>query len=126
MNSLFLNPTFSQQNSYTKKQPIPRVISFNPDSSRYQAILNGENDSVVFTSGVVTLPPNKSGKIHNTEIYQEMIIPLEGEGQLQITNYKNLDVKFGKIAIVPAHTEHHMANTGTKNFKYIYIAVKSK
>ena len=126
LNCIFQNPSYSQKISEEGKLPIPKVISFNPDSNQYQCLFDGEKDSVVFYSGVVTLAPNESGEIHNTEIYEEMIIPLEGKGQLQIPNYKNLDVKFGKIAFIPPHTEHHMANTGTKNFKYIYIATKSK
>ena len=126
LNCIFQHPCYSQQLSEEGKFPIPKVVSFNPDSNQYQCLFDGEKDSVVFYSGVVTLAPNESGEIHNTEMYEEMIIPLEGEGQLQIPDYKNLDVKFGTIAFVPPHTEHHMANTGSKNLKYIYVATKSK
>jgi mannose-6-phosphate isomerase-like protein (cupin superfamily) len=55
-----------------------------------------------------------------------MIIVLAGEGQLNITKQKSLDVEFGKIAFVPPHTEHQMFNSGKINFKYIYVATTSK
>jgi quercetin dioxygenase-like cupin family protein len=123
MSSFFV---FSQNGLDNHLQPTPKIISFDINTSQYQTLLAGEKDSVVFYSGVVTLAPHKSGEIHNTEIYQKMIIPMAGEGQLQITNNKNYDVKFGDAALVPPKTEHHMTNTGEKDFKYIYIAVKSK
>jgi len=123
---LVQNQVYSQKKEVDKKSPHPRIVSFNPDSAAYQSLFDGEKDSVIFYSGVVTLLPNTTGEIHNTEIYEEMIIPLEGEGQLRLKDHEPLNLTFGKIAYVPAHTEHHTANTGTKNFKYIYIAVKSK
>jgi len=120
------SPGFSQDNNFRGKSAVPKIITFNPDSTSYQEIFDGEKDSVVFYSGVVTVEPNTSGHMHSTEIYEEIIVVLEGEGQVRITKQKNLDLKFGNIAFIPPNTEHQVFNTGTKNFKYIYIATKSK
>lgn len=125
--NLFIHEAcLAQGQTENKNVPEPKVITFNPESVQYQPLFDGEKDTVVFYSGIVTLAPDKSGELHSTEIYEEIIIPLEGEGQLRISKQKNLDVKFGKIALVPPYTEHQMVNTGTKNFKYIYVATKSK
>jgi mannose-6-phosphate isomerase-like protein (cupin superfamily) len=124
---IYQNPIYSQGNKKEeKKGPVPKVISFSPDSIQYQSLLEGEKDSAAFYSGVVTLKPNKSGGIHSTENYEEMIIAIEGEGQLKITKGKTLEIKFGKIAFIPPWTEHQTVNIGKKDFKYIYIATKSK
>jgi mannose-6-phosphate isomerase-like protein (cupin superfamily) len=123
-NIIIQNSIFSQVSDINDIDPHPKVISFNPDSIKYQELFNGDKDSVVFYSGVVTLIPGKTGKLHNTEIYEEMIIALEGEGELKIPKYKNLKIKFGNIALVPPNTDHQLINTGKKNFKYIYIATK--
>jgi mannose-6-phosphate isomerase-like protein (cupin superfamily) len=120
------NPGFSQGNKLPCKSAVPKIITFNPDSTSYQEIFDGEKDSVVFYSGVVTVLPNSSGHVHSTEIYEEMIVVLEGEGQVRVTKQNNLDIKFGTIAFIPPNTEHQVFNTGKKNFKYIYIATKSK
>ena len=117
---------FSQEKLEGRNYPLPKVISFNPDSIHYQPIFNGEKDSVVFYSGIVTLLPNTSGELHCTDEYEEIIIALEGQGQLKITNQKSLSINFGKIAFVPQNTEHQMFNSGKENFKYIYVATKSK
>jgi len=117
---------FSQDRKLPDKSIRPKVITFNPDSTSYQEIFDGDKDSVVFYSGVVTVAPNKSGDDHSTEIYEEMIVVLEGQGQVRIANQKNLDIKYGNIALIPPNTEHQVFNTGTGNFKYIYIATKTK
>jgi mannose-6-phosphate isomerase-like protein (cupin superfamily) len=120
------NTGFSQDNKLQGKFALPKIITFNPDSTTYQEVLDGEKDSTIFYSGVVTILPGDSGHVHSTEIYEEMIVVLEGEGQVRITKQNNLDLKFGNIAFIPPNTEHQVFNTGTKNFKYIYIATKSK
>jgi len=124
----FISPEFGYPQGQTANGRIclAKVVSFDPDSILCQPLLNGEKDSVAFYSGVVTLSPDQSGEIHNNEVYEEMIVPLEGEGQLKVTRQGTLTVKFGKIAFIPPHTEHQMVNMGKKNFKYIYIATKSK
>jgi mannose-6-phosphate isomerase-like protein (cupin superfamily) len=115
-----------QSQKENDQTPNPRIMSFNPDSNLNQSIFKGEKDSVVFYSGVVTLFPDSSAELHNSEIYEEMIITLEGEGELRVPNKGIFPVKFGKIALVPPNTDHQMLNTGTKNLKYIYIATKAK
>jgi mannose-6-phosphate isomerase-like protein (cupin superfamily) len=121
-----INTSFSQDNKLPGISAVPKIITFNPDTTSYQEIMNGEKDSTIFYSGVVTIFPSDSGHVHSTEIYEEMIVVLEGEGQVRITKQQNLDLKFGNIAFIPPNTEHQVFNTGIKNFKYIYIATKSK
>jgi len=116
---------------YSGKTTLPlkpaeaKVIAFNPKLDAYQEIFDGGRDSVVFYSGVVTIAPGLSGELHSTEAYEEMIVVLEGEGQVKMTGQKNLDIKFGNIAFIPPDSQHQVINTGTKNLKYIYIAAKS-
>jgi len=123
---VFQTSMYSQVNKNEKKEPIPKVVSFGPESNQYQDLFEGEKDSVAFYSGVVTLEPNQSGELHSTEKYEEMIITLEGEGQIKIKKQKDIEIKFGKIALIPANTEHQLVNIGKKNFKYIYVATKQK
>jgi mannose-6-phosphate isomerase-like protein (cupin superfamily) len=118
--------SYSQNNNSQTTAAEPKVITFDPDTSSYQEIFNGDKDSVVFYSGVVTLEPYKSGHIHSTEVYEEMIVVFNGQGQVKITNGKTLDLEFGNIAFIPPKTEHQVLNTGNTNLKYIYIATKSK
>jgi mannose-6-phosphate isomerase-like protein (cupin superfamily) len=113
---------YSQESSASDEAPAPRVISFDPGSDQYQSLLDGEKDSVIFHSGVVTLLPGEAGELHSTENYEEMIIALEGNGEIRINGGKILNVSFGKVAFIPPRTEHQPVNTGAHRFRYIYVA----
>ena len=104
--------------------PVPKIVVLNLDSSGYQSIFHGAPETLLFHSGLVTLQPDESAGIHNTQNYEEMIIVLEGEGQL-IINKGYFQLKYGLVAYCPPHTEHNVKNTGIKPMKYIYIAVKT-
>lgn len=121
----FSMPGYSQNTQSSAKHPLPKIITFNPDTTIYQEICDGDKDSTVFYSGVVTMAPGKSGHVHSTEIYEEMIMVLSGQAQVRITNGKNLDLEYGNIGFIPPDTEHQVFNTGTTSLKYIYVAVKS-
>ncbi|HRY31494.1 MAG TPA: cupin domain-containing protein [Bacteroidales bacterium] len=103
----------------------PALISFHPDSLQYQALLDGHKEGTVFYSGVVSLLPDSAGEKHSTEDYEEMIIPLTGNGKLQITGHQELDLHYGNIAYIPREKEHRVVNTGKTTLKYIYVATLS-
>ena len=124
--SVFVTNSCSQKNNHASTVPVPKVISFNPDSTNYQELLSMDKDSVIFSSGVVTLLKNKMGEKHNSKSFEEIIITLEGEGLVKITNGRTLKVSYGKVAWIPPNTEHQAVNAGTSIFKYIYVAVKKQ
>jgi len=123
---VFVTNAYSQKNNPAGTEPVPKVISFNPDSTNYQELLSMDKDSVIFSSGVVTLLKNKTGEKHNSKNYEEIIITLAGEGLVKITNGRTLKVSYGKVALIPPNTEHQTVNAGTSIFKYIYVAVKKQ
>lgn len=125
---LMLAPTkvFSQDHVKSSKYPRAHVISYNINSAQYQELLSGKKDSVIFHSGFVTLTPKEAGDLHSTNAQEEMLVPLEGHGQLRVIGQYNLDLKPGVVAFVPPYTKHQVYNNGTKNFKYIYIACPLK
>lgn len=101
-----------------------RVIAFNPDTNAYQELLSGNQDSVMFYSGVVCLLPGETGELHSTESYEEMIIPLQGQGMLTSGTGESLILKTGTVAYVPCLTVHQLHNNGKTTFRYVYIAAR--
>ncbi len=121
----FFKMAYSCKHEHLEKFSEPKVIHYNPYTSEYQPILEGETDSVGFYSGIVTIEPNKYGETHSTKIYEEIIVVFEGEGKIKINETGELNIKFGNVAYIPPNTKHQVFNIGTKNLKYIYIASKS-
>lgn len=121
----FFQNGFAQEKK-TFSHATSKIIKFNPEESSYQEILDGEQDSAVFYSGVVTLDPESSGELHSTKTYEELIIVLNGQGLVKIINDKSLELRYGNIAFIPPNSEHQVFNTGPEKLKYIYVATKSK
>jgi quercetin dioxygenase-like cupin family protein len=123
---MVFHTSFAQVTDKQEQYPQPKVITFYPDSAQYQCLFDGEKDTVVFHSGVVTLAPKQTVGSHNTESYEEMIIVLQGRGRLELADRRRFDIAYGKIAFCPPFTEHNVVNTGDKDLKYIYVATKAR
>ena len=116
---LMVQGTIAQK--LTNSKPKPRVIKLNQDISKHQEILTGPPGTVTMHSGLVVLEPDSSVGIHNTEIYDEVLVVLEGEGKMEITGGPILKFKEGSVAYCPPHSEHNVFNTGKTKLKYLYI-----
>ena len=66
---------------------------------------------------------NTEGTIFRLETF--VLYPATPVAIVKITNGKNLNIRYGEIAHIPANTEHQVFNTGSINLKYIYITTKS-
>jgi mannose-6-phosphate isomerase-like protein (cupin superfamily) len=106
--------------------PRVRVVTLEPGDSPYLALLDGPPETASMRSGLVTLAPGASVGKHNTETYEEMLVPLEGEGQLRITGQPPVRIRPGLITYAPAHTEHDVTNTGTTRLRYIFVVAKAE
>jgi mannose-6-phosphate isomerase-like protein (cupin superfamily) len=124
---MMLLPFFNQAAfSQTNTQPKPQIIALKIDSDQYQEILDGPPSSLGMYSGLVSLMPGDTVGHHNTEIYEEMLVILSGQGEMILEKGNALPLKYGVVAYCPPHTEHDVKNTGTAPLKYIYIASKTK
>jgi quercetin dioxygenase-like cupin family protein len=104
----------------------PILISYNIDSSAYQELLSGPPETSGMYSGLVTLMPGDTVGHHNTEIYEELLVIISGEGKMLLEGNKSFALKKGVVAYCPPHTEHDVKNDGTFPLKYIYIAFETK
>ncbi len=105
-----------------KKTPL--IITL-PASIPYFDILNKSHASTLH-SGLVTLEAGKDVGSHNTETYEELIIILDGEGELEIGSTDRYKIAAGQAAFNPPKTQHNMINTGKTPLRYIYVVAKAK
>jgi len=92
-----------------------------PPGDEYVRLL-GKPESLALHAGLVTLAPGEDCGWHSTEHYEEMIICLEGKGQLASEDFdERLALQAGQYGYNPPHTRHCVFNTGEKKMRYIYI-----
>lgn len=87
----------------------------------YQRLIGGPPQTAGIKSGRVSLKPGESVGKHNTETKEEVIVVLEGEGEVSFTGKNPLKVSKNNLVYVPPQTEHNVLNTGDTSLKYVYI-----
>ena len=107
-------------------KPEPKIIRCGTGAEEYVRLLGGPPESVSMRSGAVTLQSGKTVGKHNTEGNEELLIVLEGEGSLILSESKQLDMKVGTVQYCPPDTEHDVKNTGSSILRYIYVVAKTE
>ncbi|HYB59868.1 MAG TPA: cupin domain-containing protein [Methylomirabilota bacterium] len=108
------------------KGPRPKVIELDSGGKDYLQVLAGPPESVKMKSGLVMLPPNKSVGEHTTGQYEELLVVLEGQGEMSFKDGSKLDVRANHALYCPPETEHNVTNTGTTVLRYIYVVASTK
>lgn len=104
----------------------PKAISISLSSEdQYKRLLAGPPQNLCLRSGLVNLLPGASVGKHNTGDYEEMVIVLEGQGEM-LGNEDRLVLNTKQAAYCPPYTEHDVLNTGDSVLKYVYIVTKAK
>jgi quercetin dioxygenase-like cupin family protein len=105
-------------------RPKVKVVSLDSQGSSYLVLLQGPPETGSLRSGLVTLEPGTSVGLHNTGENEEMLVPLEGEGELRITGQPPIALRPGLVTYAPPHTEHDVVNTGQGRLRYIFIVAR--
>ena len=112
----------------SQDQPSPpiKVVPLDPGDQSYFLLLHGPPETRSFRSGLVTLAPGTSIGGHNSGTNEEMLVPLEGQGELRLSDHPSVPIKPGLITYAPAHSEHNVINTGSVSLRYIFITAKTE
>jgi quercetin dioxygenase-like cupin family protein len=106
-----------------EKELKPFVLSFKQVMEKRFEILNSCN-SAVMHSGLVTLGKDECIGEHSTGNHEELIVILEGEGEIEAEGNGRKKIGKGEVAYNPPHTKHNVYNTNPEVLKYIYIVAK--
>jgi mannose-6-phosphate isomerase-like protein (cupin superfamily) len=126
--ALWIAALIVSSTSFAEDQPVPaiKVVPLEPGEQSYFLLLNGPPETRSFRSGLVTLAPGKSIGVHNSGINEEMLVPLEGAGELRFADHPTVLIKPGLITYAPAHSEHDVINTGAVPLRYIFITARAE
>ncbi len=106
------------------QKPEPLSIQLDPAATEYLRVLGGPPESVTMRSGYVVLQPGNSVGKHSTEAFEEMVIVLDGEGEMILEDGTVLPLKPYAVAYCPPATEHDVRNTGSGPLRYIYVVAR--
>jgi quercetin dioxygenase-like cupin family protein len=118
--SIFLIPAQSQE------KPHPKVVKLDSGGKDYLQVLGGPPESVTMKSGLVVLTPGKSVGKHTTGPNEELLVILEGKGEMTIGDGPKLPADAGHALYCPPETEHNVTNTGTSVLRYVYVVASTK
>ena len=103
------------------RTPQPKVIRLDATGKDYLPILTGPPDSVSMESGLVMLTANQTVGKHSTKEHEELLVVLEGEGEMTFADGSTLPVTRNTALYCPPRTEHDVKNTGTTVLRYVYV-----
>jgi mannose-6-phosphate isomerase-like protein (cupin superfamily) len=96
------------------------VRSLPADSIKYHEILSS-NQSVSMKSGLVCLQPGENVGSHNTGNREELLIILNGMGEIETEGSGRRKINQGCVAYVPPNTQHNVFNSNSELLRYLYI-----
>ncbi|MEN6311662.1 MAG: cupin domain-containing protein, partial [Acidobacteriota bacterium] len=102
------------------------VIRLDPQGRDYLRVLGGPPETSTMRSGLVILAPGKSMDKHSTERFEELVVVLEGEGEMHLAGGEVLKLEAGCAAYCPPQTEHDVRNVGAKTLRYLYVVAEAK
>ena len=103
----------------------PKVIGWPASGARFTRLLGGPPEKVGVRSGAVMLLPGESIGQHSTRDNEEVIIVLEGEGELHIRDEPALPLGINRIGYCPPDTVHDVVNTGTTPLRYLFVVSRA-
>lgn len=107
-------------------QPEAKIIKADLQGKDYVRLLGGPPETFSLRSGAVALQPGRTVGKHSTEAHEELIVVLEGEGAMLLSEGTELPLRVGTVAYCPPDTEHDVKNTGSTVLRYIYVVAKAK
>jgi mannose-6-phosphate isomerase-like protein (cupin superfamily) len=110
----------------TNAEPAAKVIELDTHGKDYLKLLGGPPESVSMESGLVVLAPQQSVGKHSTGQHEELLVVLEGKGEMIFKNKFSLPVEANHAVYCPPQTEHDVKNTGTSVLRYVYVVADTK
>ncbi|NLI17157.1 MAG: cupin domain-containing protein [candidate division Zixibacteria bacterium] len=101
-------------------KPSAFVTALPKSDSKYFSILK-DDKSYKLRSGHVILQPGESVGEHSTNNYEELVIALSGNGEIEAEGLGRMKFGEGQVAYNPPNTKHNVINTGNEPFEYIYV-----
>ncbi|MFO0836911.1 MAG: cupin domain-containing protein [Phycisphaerae bacterium] len=90
-------------------------------SDSYLPLLNPPAETRAMRSGLVVLSPGAECGEHTTGAHEELIVCLEGDGEIDAEGLGTARLAAGQVAYNPPNTRHNVRNTGKAPMRYVFV-----
>ncbi len=108
---------------FAEHAAMPFVLPL-PDAGPYAPLLAPPADSPAMRAGLVTLAPGAECGEHTTGSHEELIVCLDGDGEIDAEGLGTSRLAGGHIAYNPPKTRHNVRNTGTAPMRYVFVVAR--
>jgi mannose-6-phosphate isomerase-like protein (cupin superfamily) len=106
-----------------QQPPRAKVVTLD-GSQRELSVLTGPPESAGMKSGYIVLSPGESVGKHSTGHHEEVLVVLEGAGEMLFKDGSKLPVKANSAVYCPPETEHNVMNSGSQLLRYVYVVAE--
>jgi mannose-6-phosphate isomerase-like protein (cupin superfamily) len=106
--------------------PHQKVVKLDSQERKELRILGGTPESYRMRAGLVVLAPGDSVGRHSTQQNEELLVVLEGSGEMIFGDGSKLPVRANTALYCPPETTHDVVNTGRKALRYVYVVSQAK
>jgi quercetin dioxygenase-like cupin family protein len=110
----------------SQPKPHAKVVALNKSDNGVLPILSGPPETVTMKSGYVVLEPGRSVGKHSTEKHEELLVVLEGQGEVIFHDGSKLELNARTALYCPPETEHDVRNTGVGTLRYVYVVAAAQ
>lgn len=106
------------------RKHAPFILPLSQNGSDKVTTILDSTKSVQMRSGFVTLQPGESVGSHNTGQHEELLVILEGKGEIEAQDLGRKTIEKGMVVYVPPNNQHDVYCVGTGPLQYIYIVAR--
>jgi mannose-6-phosphate isomerase-like protein (cupin superfamily) len=110
----------------SQPKPHPKLVALQKSENGILPILTGPPETVTMKSGYVVLESGRSVGRHSTEQHEEMLVVLEGQGEMRFHDGSTIPIKGNTALYCPPQTEHDVRNSGTGVLRYVYVVADTR
>ena len=118
--------SFVGRESRSEKARVPFVLQLAQSGSEKVTSILDSTKSVQMRSGLVTLRLGENVGSHNTGEREELLVILDGHGEVETQGLGKERISKGMVAYIPPNNQHNVYCTGSSSLKYIYIVAPVK
>ena len=106
--------------------PHQKVVELDAKGMKELRILAGAPESYRMRAGLIVLAPGDSVGRHSTQQKEEVLVVLEGSGEMVFGDGSKLPVHANSALYCPPETAHDVVNTGHAVLRYVYVVSRAK